>query len=89
MGISLIEIKNCKSLLNIKIDINSLTCLIGENGTGKSNILKALKYFFDNITSHNFNANLHDINNPFSLFMEISIYFDFSNLLTIADNQFF
>lgn len=89
MGISYIEIKNCKSLLNINVDINSLTCLIGENGTGKSNFLKAISYFYENLTEINNESNLHDLNNPFSPFMEITIYFDFTNLLTISDNQFF
>lgn len=88
MGISHIELRNCLSLVDIKMDISSLTCLIGANGTGKSNILRAIQYYYDNLTSNNNSKNLHDINNPFCPFFEITIYYDFSKLLTISKNQF-
>ncbi len=37
-----IRIKNFKSIQKLKLDIGRLTVLIGENGSGKTNILEAL-----------------------------------------------
>ena len=48
-----ITIENFKSIkyANFKFkDNHDIVCLIGKNGSGKSNVFKAIKYFFDNIS---------------------------------------
>ncbi|MDO8417280.1 MAG: AAA family ATPase [Agitococcus sp.] len=40
-----LEVRNFKSLADVKIDFSHLTCLIGMNGAGKSSILQSLDYF--------------------------------------------
>lgn len=40
MTIKAIEIKNVKSIKSTYLDLKDINCLIGENGAGKSNILK-------------------------------------------------
>jgi AAA15 family ATPase/GTPase len=48
-----IEISNFKSIKNIKLDLGRVNIFIGENGSGKSNILEAIAflsaYFFDKL----------------------------------------
>ncbi len=39
-----IRIKNYKSIQKLKLDLGQLTVLIGENGSGKSNILEAIAF---------------------------------------------
>lgn len=50
MGIKQINIRNFKSLQNVTIDFDKekydIQCIIGKNGTGKSNILDAISYFY-------------------------------------------
>jgi len=41
-----IEIKNFKSLKNVTIVPNNILALVGQNNSGKSNVLKALEFFF-------------------------------------------
>ena len=47
-----VSINNFKSIENVDISIDSDTnimCFLGKNGAGKSNIFKALRFFFDNL----------------------------------------
>jgi len=82
MAIKSVKFKNCKSLKDISLNINDLNLLIGENGTGKTNIIKALDYFYSNLTEDNFNEELYDKNNPYSQYFEITVEYDLS-LLTM------
>ncbi|WNR43014.1 AAA family ATPase [Paenibacillus roseipurpureus] len=65
MKISKIHIQNFRNLKDINIELNRLTIFIGENNSGKSNLLKAitLPFFNDEIGSINKNLGWHDINN--------------------------
>ena len=47
MKISNIKIKNFRNLKNINIDLNQHTVLVGANGSGKSNLLLALRLILD------------------------------------------
>lgn len=46
MRISKIEIESFKTIESISFDLEKITVLIGENNSGKSNILKAIDLFF-------------------------------------------
>lgn len=81
MAITRIKITNFKSLKNIELDIKDLNCFIGQNGVGKTNILNALKYFFDNLTEENMSTKYFDKTNAYNDNLEISITFDFKDIM--------
>ncbi|UYG95326.1 retron Eco8 family effector endonuclease [Cytobacillus firmus] len=87
MPINKVELKNCKSIKSLQIPFNHINCLLGENGTGKTNILKSVKYFYDNLTEKNSDDSLRDKVNPFIESFEISFFYDFSRLQKIADSH--
>ena len=49
MGLKRLEINGYRSIAHMDIDAGQIVTLIGENGSGKSNILFALNYFYKNI----------------------------------------
>lgn len=54
MKIEEVHIRNLRSFCDVRIPLNSYTCLVGPNGAGKSTILCALNLFFretDNATT--------------------------------------
>lgn len=50
MKICSVEIKNFRAISSFKEEIGSYTTLIGYNGGGKSSILHAIRWFFDDFT---------------------------------------
>lgn len=88
MPISRVRIKNCKSIKDLLIPFNHVNCLLGENGTGKTNILKTIKYFYDNLVEKNSDDSLCDKVNPYIQSFEITFYYDFSRLKKIAESHF-
>ncbi|SIQ41576.1 Predicted ATP-dependent endonuclease of the OLD family, contains P-loop ATPase and TOPRIM domains [Bacillus cereus] len=74
MKISHVNIENYRNLRNIDIKLNRLVIFIGENNSGKSNLLKAITLPFvnDEIGALNKNLGWHDINNSAK-----SRYFEF------------
>ncbi|UOY87647.1 retron Eco8 family effector endonuclease [Bacillus glycinifermentans] len=87
MPIKRIEINNCKSIKHLSISFNHINCFLGENGSGKTNIMKAIKYFYDNLTVKKINDSLYDKVNPYIQSFEITIYYDFSRLVKIAESH--
>lgn len=87
MSIKRVEINNFKSLNNIKLDIQSLNCLIGENGAGKTNVLNALKYYYENIIEVNISNSNFDDKNIYNDKLEISITYDLSRIKKILSSQ--
>jgi putative ATP-dependent endonuclease of OLD family len=65
MRISKIRIKNYRNLKDINLEINRLAIFIGENNSGKSNLLKAitLPFMNDDVGSLSKNLGWQDINN--------------------------
>lgn len=47
MIVKAIHVKNFRSILDERIDLDNLTVLVGRNGTGKSSFLRALELFYD------------------------------------------
>lgn len=47
MRISEVKIANFRCLGNVELAVDDLVVLIGANGTGKSSVLRALRWFFD------------------------------------------
>ncbi|WP_298731195.1 retron Eco8 family effector endonuclease [uncultured Granulicatella sp.] len=88
MSIKIIEIKNFKSIEYVKLNIDQLSIFIGKNGTGKTTIQKAIKYFYDNLIEENYSSNVIDVNNKYKNYMEITITYDFSSILSRTNGTF-
>lgn len=88
-GMSLIEIsiKNYKSIGSCIFQLNGVTALLGENGTGKSNILSAVRYFYDNLISRSESDEIFDHNNRLNNRVEIALTYDLSRLKRICPCQ--
>ena len=75
-----ITIENFKSIkyANFKFkDNHDIVCLIGKNGSGKSNVFKAIKYFFDNISRPYSEAKIIDNSNPYiTKMIKFQLYLD-------------
>lgn len=48
-----VHIKNFRSIVDETIDLTDFNCFVGQNDSGKSNVLKALNLFFNNATDFN------------------------------------
>lgn len=84
MPINSVTIKNFKSIKNLNLNLNQLNVLLGQNGTGKTNIIEAIRYYYDSMTEEKIQNTNFDIENPFSNEIEISITFDISRFLIIS-----
>lgn len=89
MSIKKIEIKNFKSIDDIKLDIDQLNIFVGQNGTGKTTIQKAIEYFYGNLTENNCLLSVLDIQNQYKSYMEITITYDFSSILSKSNGVFY
>lgn len=52
-----IHIQNFRSLVDVTVDLDPLTVLIGRSGTGKSNFAHAIRFLRDSLNARNTNAN--------------------------------
>lgn len=84
MPLANIKIENFKSIKNCVISVSQHNLFIGENGTGKSNILEAINYFYDNLINLNIRENIFDENNRFSNEVRIILDYDISTFIKIA-----
>lgn len=94
MGIKSIKIKNLLSYDFIQIsDIKDINCIIGRNNTGKSNLLKLIRFFYAKLEKKD--AIPPKLNNNYSSYGEISIEYDINRISRIVlgyknnNNKFF
>ncbi len=87
MSISKIEINNFKSIKHCVLDFKNINLFIGENGTGKSNILNAIRYFFDSLTKEQDDNGIYNDKNLFYNEFSISITFNFERLKKISKHN--
>src|SRR5438874_3538642 len=52
-----IRIQNFRSLVNVTVDLDPLTILIGRSGTGKSNFIEAIRFLRDSLNARQMHAN--------------------------------
>lgn len=84
MHISKIEIKNYRNFKDVSFSTNSKMVIIGENKSGKTNLLQAIRLVLDDslpdskryLEKNDFNF---DINNPIENGEEITISIEFSD----------
>lgn len=87
MSIKSIEISGYKSISHVKVNNRQITALIGQNGSGKSNILSAIQYFYRNLTSVWEDEGIFDANNFFSNEIRIRVEYDLKNVLRIVNHN--
>lgn len=87
MSLTHVKIENYKSIKNCEMNINNITTLVGQNGTGKSNILNAINYFYNNLINNNINNNIFDDENKYSNQVKISLTFDLSDFVNLQDTN--
>ena len=85
--LSRITINNFKSIKACDISFSDLNILIGENGAGKTNLLDAINYFYDNLTSDASSNNVFDENNPYSNEVRTVIEYDLTEFVKIAKSN--
>lgn len=90
MSITSIRISNFKSIENIElnfIDKKTVSCFLGKNGVGKSNIFAALNYFYINLEKTNSNQIVDSVNS-YNSHCEISIVYDVSVFENKVNNEY-
>lgn len=80
MPLSQIEIRNFRSIQYCKLDLKRVNILLGENGTGKTNVLQAVKYFYDNLVSKADYEDVFNYQNNLSNCIQITLTFDVEKL---------
>lgn len=75
------EIYGYRSIRHIKIDARQMAALIGQNGSGKSNILMALRYFYGNLTEEWDEPGIFDVHNTYHNEVRIRIVYDLKRVL--------
>ncbi|WP_375180469.1 AAA family ATPase [Enterococcus rotai] len=88
MSIKSIEIKNFKSIDYLKMNISELNAFVGKNGTGKSTIQNAIKYFYNNLVEMRYSDNEFDTVNKLKDTIEISVEYDFSKIFKYAPENY-
>ncbi len=84
MSITRIKIENYRSIKYCVLDFKDINLLIGENGTGKSNILDAVRHFYRCLLQENDDIACYNYQNRFSNEFSISLMFDFRHLKMIS-----
>lgn len=81
MGLEEIHIKNYKSIRDYRITLKQMNLLLGENGSGKTNILSAILYFYENMIAQRPSYQIFDENNSLNDQVEITMVYDMSKIL--------
>lgn len=87
MAIKRIEISGYRSIENLRLDVKQIAAFIGQNGSGKSNILSAVNYFYKNLLEEWDEKGIFDSNNPFRNEVCIRITYDLQKLLKIVQHN--
>lgn len=87
MPIKSIEIQYYKSFKECKALLKDVNIIIGENGSGKSNFIEAIDYFYQNLTETHLSDTIFDANNRYSNFVRIGVSYDLSHLEAIAKSK--
>lgn len=82
MSISKLTIKNCKSIEFMELNLKeNISCFIGTNNVGKSNIMRILNFFYINLTKEFFDESMFSTSNPYNDEIEITVEYDLSELI--------
>lgn len=93
MGISKVQIRNYKSIKNVSFSFDSdketLHCLIGKNGAGKSNFIDAICYFHDMLGGKSTSQDIMDSNNIYAQSCEIEVEYYFGEIIINKSNPYY
>ncbi|MCI8682711.1 MAG: AAA family ATPase [Lachnospiraceae bacterium] len=81
MGLKEVRIKNYKSIRDYRLILKQMNLLLGENGSGKTNILSAIIYFYENMITQRPSYRVFDENNPLNDQVEITMVYDMREIL--------
>lgn len=82
MSIQRVTIKNCKSIEYMDLNLKkNVSCFIGVNNVGKSNIMKIIHFFYINLTGELYDEFMFNKTNPYNDELEISIEYDLNDLI--------
>ncbi|OPG94390.1 hypothetical protein B2I21_30850 [Chryseobacterium mucoviscidosis] len=82
MSIQRVTIKNCKSIEHMDLNLKkNVSCFIGVNNVGKSNIMKIIHFFYINLTGELYDEYMFNKTNPYNDELEISIEYDLNDLI--------
>lgn len=87
MPLARLVIKNFKSIKECDITFSEMNVFIGENGTGKTNLLDAIDYFYKNLTGKAENTQIFDENNPYSNEVRIALIYNLSEFVKISKSN--
>jgi predicted ATPase len=87
MGIVKISIENYKCINECGLSLTDLNLLIGENGSGKTNIISAIEYFYNNLTAVLVDNSIFDRTNKFNNSVRITLEFNLRKFVRIARTQ--
>lgn len=82
MSVAYLKIENYKSIRKVCLQLSDINALVGMNGSGKSNTISALKFFYDNMSKNPIVASddIYDMNNPYSNSVRITVGYDLRRL---------
>lgn len=87
MPITSIEISGYRSISHLKLNARQITALIGQNGSGKSNLLSAIQYFYRNLTEVWEEEGIFDTSNPYRNEIRIRVTYDLKNVMKIVNHN--
>lgn len=87
MAIKSIEIFGYRSISHLSMQLDNITTLIGRNGSGKSNILSALNFFYRNLTEEYIEEGIFDASNSLRNEICIKVIFDLKQILKIMQHN--
>ena len=87
MAIKKLEIRGYRSIDYLDIEAKQIVGLIGQNGSGKSNILSALDYFYKNLLREWDEKDIFDTHNSFRNEISIRVTYDLKNISKIANHN--
>lgn len=88
MSIKSIEITNFKSIEYLKLDISEINSFVGKNGVGKTTIMNAISYFYDNLIDIKESNTYFDTLNKYKNKIIITIEYDFSRIKKYSTDSY-
>jgi len=87
MALTRIIIYGYKSIGHCDISLSTMNMFLGENGAGKTNLLEAIAYFYNNLTENAVAQNIFNENNKLSNEIRIALVYDLSEFVKISKSN--
>lgn len=87
MALTRIVIDGFKSIEHCDISLSETNIFLGENGSGKTNLLEAIAYFYSNLTENALSNDIFDENNRFNNEVRIALVYNLSEFVKISKSN--